>query len=114
MTTNVTPAVLCPSTQITAGPVAYIIGAALSQTIIKRVVYTNVTSSTVAITAYRVASGDTANVTNAVFFQRSLAAYATDLAPELSNMVLNGGDSIVALCNTTLSVNFTASGFVTS
>tara|TARA_R110000868_G_scaffold143298_1_gene361346 strand:- start:5031 stop:5375 length:345 start_codon:yes stop_codon:yes gene_type:complete len=114
MTTNVTPAVLCAATQITNAAATYITGAAASQTIIKRAVFNNITAGAVTITVYRVASGGSAGTTNEVISARPVSAGATDLAPELANMVLNAGDTIQAKASANTSVNMTASGFISS
>lgn len=112
MTTNVSPAVLCPETQITNAAVAYIIGGINSQTIIKRAVFNNVTAGAITITVNRVTSGGSVATTNEIISARSIAAGSTDLAPELANMVLNAGDSVFAKASANTSINFTASGFV--
>jgi hypothetical protein len=114
MTTNVTPAVLAPSAQLTAGVVTYITGTANAQTIIKRAVFTNVTAGAVTFTVWRVPSGGTSGSTNLLIDARSIAAGGTDLAPELANMVLYAGDTIQAEASAATSINFTASGFVAS
>jgi hypothetical protein len=112
MTTNVTPAVLQPGTQITASPLAYVTASANSQAIIKRAVFTNVTAGAVTFTVFRVSSGGTAGVTNTIIVARSIAAGGTDLAPELANMVLNAGDMVQAEASAAASINVFASGFV--
>src|ERR1700743_528480 len=99
MSTNVTPAVLQAGSQITTTPVIYILGGAASQTIIKRAVFTNTSATAVTITVYRVLSGGTFGPTNEIIAARSIPANGTDLAPELANMVLNGGDAIYALAS---------------
>jgi hypothetical protein len=99
MTTNVTPVVLTPAVQLTTSATTYVVGAANSQTIIKRAVFTNTGTAAATITVYRVASG-------------FIAAGGTDLAPELANMVLNAGGFISAMSDTAGTVNFFASGFV--
>ena len=113
-TTNVSPAVLCAATQITNAAVAYITGPANAQIIIKNAVFTNVTGGAITITVYRVASGGSPGATNTIISARSIGANATDRAPELINMVLNGGDTIQALASANTSINFTASGLATS
>jgi hypothetical protein len=115
MTTNVTPVVLAASAQLTNSAATYITGAANGQTIIKGAVFSNVTNGAVTVTVYRVASGGTPGPTNLLIPARSIgAAPATDLAPELTNMVLNPGDTIQCLASAATSINFTASGFFAS
>lgn len=108
------PIVLQPGLVLTTAPVNGIIGGANSQTTVKRAVFVNTTTVAVTITAFRVLSAGTAGVTNTIIPGRSLAAGATDLAPELAGMVLNGGDTIQCEAGTTAVVNFFASGFVTT
>jgi hypothetical protein len=111
MITSVIPAVLQPGATLTASSVAYITGVANAQTIIKQVVFTNVTASPVTITVTRTPSGGSALT---IIDVQSIAADATYLAPELSNMVLSGGDTISALASAASAVNCFASGFVAS
>lgn len=113
MTTNVSPAVLQPGTSVGTIVAPYLIGQANAQTIIKRAVFSNTGTVANSLTVYRVPNGGTAAVGNEIIPARSIAGGATDLAPELSNMVLNGGDSIQALVNVgTVEVNVFASGFI--
>lgn len=112
MTVTVTPAVFCPSTQITTGAVAYVTGPANGQALIKRAVFTNITAGAVTITVYRVASGGSPGSANIVIDARPVPALGTDLAPELSNMVLSAGDTIQALASANTSINLTVSGFI--
>jgi len=114
MTTTVSPAVLQAGIQITTTAVAYVTGAANSQTIIKRAVFSNVTGSAVTITVYRVPSGGAIASTNMIIDGRSIAGLGTDLTPELANMVLNAGDMIWAKSDTATAVNLFVSGFVAS
>lgn len=112
MTTSVTPAVLQPGAQLTTSAVTYITGAANSQTIIKRAVFTNTGTVATTITAWRVVNLGSAGVTNEIIPVRPISANATDLAPELANMVLNSGDIIQCSAGTVSAVNFFASGFI--
>jgi hypothetical protein len=114
MTTNVSPAVLQPGMQLGTVAAVAVLGAANSQTIVKRAVFTNTGTAAATITAYRVANGGSVAVTNEIIPGRSVAGGTTDLAPELSNMVLNAGDEIQCLSGTAAQVNFFASGFVAS
>lgn len=115
MPTTTTPAVLQAGTQITTGAVAYVTGGANARAIIKRAVFTNVTSGAVTITVYRVPSGGSPGATNIIIDARPVAALpGTDLAPELANMVLNAGDTIQCLASANASINFFASGYVVS
>ena len=111
MTTNVNPAVLQPGAVLTTSTVTYITGAANSQTIIKRVVFTNVTAGAVTITVFRTPSGGSPLT---IIDVQSIPGNATYLAPELANMVLSGGDTIGAQASAGASINVFASGFVAS
>lgn len=112
MTTNVSPAVLSAGSQITTAAVAYISAPANAQYVVKRAVFSNVTSGAVTITVYRVPGAGTPGATNTIIDGRPVAAFGTDLAPELSNMVLNAGDTIQCLASANTSINFFASGFI--
>lgn len=114
MTTSASPGVLCPATTLTSSAATYITCNANVQTIIKRAVFSNFTAGAITITAYRVISGGTAVNANIIIPARSIAAGGTDLAPELANAVLNAGDTIQCLASANTSINFTASGFITS
>lgn len=111
MATNVDAAVLNAGVQITTGAVAYITGGANTKTVIRRAVFNNITGGAVTITVRRTPSGGGALD---LITARPVAASGTDLAPELANMVLNGGDTISCLASANTAINFFASGFVTS
>lgn len=111
-TTTVSPIVLQPGAQLTASPVVYVTGPANSQAIIKSAVFTNVGTVATTITAWRVANSGTAGLTNEIIPGRTIAIGGTDRAPELVNMVLNGGDEIVCQAGTAAAVNFFAFGLV--
>jgi len=114
MTTTVTPAVLQPGAQLTGSTAIYITGAAASETIIRRAVFSNVTTTAATITAWRVPASGSAGATNQIIPPRAVAPLGTDLAPELTNIVLNGGDTIQCQAGTVSAINFFASGFVTT
>jgi hypothetical protein len=114
MTTNVSPAVLQAGAQLTNAQVTYLTGTAASQTIIKRAVFNNITAGAVNFSVWRVPSAGAAGATNQIITTRPIAAGGTDLAPELANMVLNAGDFIVCQAGANTSINFFASGFITS
>lgn len=114
MTTTATPAVLQPGATLGTSAGAIITAAANTTDIIKRAVFSNPTGAAVTFTVYRVPSGGSISTGAIVISARSIAAGGTDLAPELSDMVLNAGDSIEALASAASSINAFASGFVTS
>jgi hypothetical protein len=96
---------------LTVGNVTYITGAANSKTIIKRAVFTNATAGAVTFAVSITPSGGAGLE---IIYNRSLAANASDLAPELSNWVLNGGDTVQAVASAGASIHMFASGFVAS
>lgn len=114
MATTVNFAVLQPGLSLTASPVIGVTGVAGSQTVIKRAVFTNITTVVATITAWRVPNSGTPVGTNAIIPTRNVAANGTDLAPELAGMVLDGGDTIQVQTGTAASINFFASGVVAS
>ncbi len=106
--TSVTPAALQPGAVLATSATNMILGATNSQTIIKRVVFSNITITPVTITVYRTPSGGSPWM---IIDAQPIAAQSTYLAPELANMVLLGGDTISALASAAASVNCFASGF---
>lgn len=111
MTTSVTPASLQPGLVLTTSNAVMVTGATKSQTIVKRAVFTNVTNAAVTFSVTLLPFGGSGLV---IIPQRTIALFGTDLAPELSNLVLNGGDEIVALASAGAAVNAFASGFVST
>lgn len=79
--------------------------------VIKRAVFTNTSTDPQTITVYVVRNGDSPDATNIVIDARAISAGDTDLAPELANLVLGGGDSVQALASLNAVVNATASGY---
>ena len=111
---STTPAVLQAGSVLTTSAVAYVTGAPNVKTLLKRTVFTNTTGGAVTITVYRVPNAGSPITGNIIIEARSIGANGTDLAPELSNMVLNAGDTIQALASAGTSINVFSSGFVTS
>lgn len=108
---TISPAVLNPGTVLTTSFVAQITSAALTQSIIKRAVAANNTGGSVSFTVSRTPSGGSPLV---IIPTRAIGADATDLCPELTNMVLNAGDVISAEASAATSINFFASGFTST
>ncbi len=111
MTTSVTLYVAQPGVALGTSLAAVITAPANSQVTVKRAVFANYTGGAVSFSVSRVASGGSALV---IIPSRSIAAGATDLAPELANMVLNAGDVIQALASAATSINVFASGLLAS
>jgi hypothetical protein len=114
VTTNVNPAVLQAGATLTTAAAAYITCASNVQTILKRTVFTNTTGGAITFTVYRVPNAGAPATGNEIIVARSIAAGGTDLAPELTNMVLNAGDTIQCLASANTSINVFSSGFVAS
>lgn len=114
MTTNVSPAVLQPGATLTASAAPYVTGAVNTLTVVSRAVFNNTGTAAVAFTVNRVPNGGSVATGNQIISGRTIAAGATDLAPELGNMVLAAGDSIECLAGTAAVVNFFAFGFVST
>lgn len=108
---TVSAAVLTPSTQLTASAAAIYTSQTRGTAMIKRAVFTNTDTVSQTITVYRVASGGSAGATNIVIDAYSLTAGQAYVAPELSNMVLAGGDAIYAKASAGAVVNVTMSGY---
>lgn len=109
MTTNVSPAVLQSGTLLTGSADVFLIGAANSQTIIKRAVFANTTTTAATFAVSRQATGGPPLL---IIPPRSIAANSTDLAPELVNSVLNGGDELIANVGTVVAIDAFLFGFI--
>lgn len=79
-------------------------------TIVKKAVFTNTDSSTRTITIYIVRTGGSLATTNRIIFQ-TLPANSQFIAGELSNQVLQSGDSIWGTCDAGAVMNGWASGW---
>lgn len=109
MTTNVSPAVLQPGILLTGTADVLITAGANSQTIIKRAVFANTSTAAAMFSVLRQAAGSTPL---AIIPPRSIAANSTDLAPELVNSVLNGGDELIANVGTVVAIDAFLFGYV--
>ena len=109
----ITPAVFQPGIQLTASPVAIYTVPSVGQSVIRRAVFTNTDTSPRTITVHRVPNAGSASTSNRVISAFRLSPGQAYIATELSNMVLNAGDSIQALADTTSVVNAFISGFTT-
>jgi hypothetical protein len=109
MTTNVSPAVLQSGTLLTGAADVFLTGAVNSQTIIKRPVFSNTTTVAATFSVSRQAFGGSPLL---LIPPRSIAANGTDLAPELVNSVLNGGDELIANVGTVAAINAFVFGYV--
>ena len=106
-----TPAILCPSTQLGASVATLYASQANGTAIVKRAVFTNTDTVTHKITVYRVPSGGTPGASNILINALAVSAGQAYVSPELSSMVLIGGDSIQAFADTASKVNAVISGF---
>lgn len=105
---TISPAVLQPGVALPTTAGGVVTSPANTVAIIKRAVCANITGAAVTIALYRVPSGGAALL---IVPNRAISANGTDLLPELTNMVLNAGDSIEAQASAAASINFFASGF---
>lgn len=80
--------------------------------VVRRAVFANYTGAAVDITVWRVPDQGTVGNGNIIIPTRSIAAMATDLAPEITNLVLNQGEALWAQASAAGAVNFFASGYV--
>lgn len=104
-------AVLQAGVVLTASAASIYTTPAAGQAVIKRAVFTNTSANPVTITVHRVPSAGSAAIGNKIIAEMRLTPGQAYVSPELSNMALNGGDSIVALCSAASSVNAFMSGF---
>lgn len=109
MTTTVTPAVLQPGIALSGTADVFLTGALNSQTIIKRPVFANTSTVAATFSVSRQSSGGAPVV---IIPPRSIAANGTDLAPELVNSVLNGGDELIANVGTVAAIDAFVFGYI--
>lgn len=107
----INPAILTPSQQLGTAAAGIYTCPVATRAIIKRAVFTNVSTGAANLTVYRVASGGSAGATNEVIAAMSLSAGQAYTAPELANMVLTPGDAIFAMSSVGSAINATMSGF---
>lgn len=109
MTTNVSPAVLQSGILLSGTADVFLTGAVNAQTIIKRAVFANTTTVAATFSVSRQAvTGSPIEIVP----PRSIAANGTDLAPELVNSVLNGGDELIANVGTVAAINAFLFGYI--
>lgn len=105
------PVPLQPGVQLGNTPAEIFAQTPTGVAVVRRAVFANITAGAIDITAWRLAAGGAVSNSNLILPTRSVAAMATDLAPELTNLVLNQGESIWAKASAAGSVNFFASGY---
>lgn len=112
---TINPALLVASSQLAAAEASIGGPSAPSHWLIKRAVFTNTDTSARSVTVYRVPSGGAAGTGNIVFSAHvvNIAGTSGDtyVAPELTDMVLNPGDTLHAFADSANKVNVTISGF---
>lgn len=84
---------------------------ATSTVVINRAVFTNVSDSPCSITVYVVRSGGSANDASTVIDAYNIQPGEAYVSPELSGLVLSGGDAIQALAGAATSITTMGSGF---
>lgn len=82
-----------------------------AKAVINRAVFTNVSASPCSITVYVVRSGGTADAASEVISAYNIQPGEAYVSPEISGVVLNGGDSIEALASAATSITTIGSGF---
>jgi hypothetical protein len=82
-----------------------------SKGVINRAVFTNVTGTPQSITVYVVRSGGGPTAANTVISAYNIQPGEAYVSPELSSLVLGGGDTVQALSSAAASITTVASGF---
>lgn len=80
------------------------------RTIIDKCSVTNVTGSAAVITIRIVPSGGTAGASNAITYQKSVSAGATEVFPEIVGQILGSGEFISTLAGTATALVLRISG----
>lgn len=109
MATVVTPVCLFPTAQLAAGATILATGVP-GGTVVKKVVFTNVSAAAKTITVNRVASGGSVASTNILMDVVSIDPLTDFIATSLSGQVLGQGDTLVVTPSAGSSVNATANG----
>lgn len=109
---SIQPAILTPTATLTTSVAAIYTAPTSGQVVVKRAVFTNIGLTPQTVTVYRVPSGGTAANSNKIISEQRINPGETYIAAELSNMVLNGGDSIQANASALTAINATMSGLL--
>lgn len=80
------------------------------RTIIDKFTATNVTGSAAVLTIRIVPSGGTASASNAITYQKSVAAGSTEIFPEVVGQYLSSGDFVSTLAGTASALVIRMSG----
>lgn len=107
----VTPLLLTASTQLGTSAASFYTTPASTKVVVRRVVFTNVDTTSRTFTVYRVPSAGAAATGNIVISAQRLSPGEAYIASELSGMVLDAGDALYALASAATAINVTASGF---
>ena len=105
-----TLAVLIPGSYLTTSPAAYYTVPATKQTVIRRLVITNVSSGDVTVTLNLVASGGSTSIENRVISVRTIASGESYVSPECANQVLGSSGKIVGVASVNNALTVYASG----
>lgn len=102
--------VLIPGSYLTTSPAAYYTAPGTKQTVIRRLVITNVSSGDVTATINLVSSGGSTGQENRVISARTIAAGESYVSPECSNQILDSGGKIVGVASVSSALTVYASG----
>jgi hypothetical protein len=105
-----TPAKLVQGSQLTTTAATYYASKPNVKTIIKSMQLVNTGANAAKATVYLVPAGGTAGAANTIIAAVNIAVGATYNCPEAINEVLEAGDTIQALSDTTSSISMQASG----
>jgi hypothetical protein len=104
------PIILVPTSTLSATATAIYTAAASAKIVVKRAVFTNIDADPQTFTVYRVPSSGTPVDGNMMIKAFRLLAGESYVVPELTNLVLEGGDSLQALASVADTINVTVSG----
>lgn len=99
---------------LTTSPAAYYTAPANKQTVIRRLVITNVSGSDATVTLYLVSGSGSPSNSNMVIKARTLIAGESYVSPECSSQILGNSGKIVGTASVDNSLNVYASGIETT
>lgn len=105
-----TPQCFTPTIQLTTGNNTLDTGPVNGGHVIRKANFANVTGSPVTLVLHRVPNGGSVSGTNIFLPSTSIAAGTSLIVNELNGMVLNNGDTLVAVAGTGAALNATMNG----
>jgi hypothetical protein len=97
--------------QLTTTAASLVLASASATIVINRAVFTNVSDDPCSITVYVVRSGGSVGDATTIISAYNIQPGESYVAPELSGLVLKGGDGIQALAGAATSITTVGSGF---